>query len=134
MSTPSSADVNKSKARDAEGITVDVNYDEGDVHIPKHLNFAERMVNLIIPHGGFLSGVFNLASVTLGAGILSIPSAFNTSGMIMAIIYLLIVTSLTVYSISLLVIASEKTGLRSFEALSRGLFGRGGDIFTAVLM
>lgn len=106
VSTPSSTDINKSKTRDENGITVEVNYDEGDVHIPKHYNFAERVVNLIIPRGGFLSGVFNLASVTLGAGILSIPSAFNTSGMIMAIIYLLVVTSLTVYSIKLLVIAS----------------------------
>ncbi|EPY24446.1 amino acid transporter [Angomonas deanei] len=78
--------------------------------------------------------MFNLASVTLGAGIMSIPSSFNTSGMIMAIIYLVVVTILTVYSITLLVTASEKSGLRSFESLARGLFGRGGDFFVAFLM
>ncbi|AYU81246.1 putative amino acid transporter aATP11 [Leishmania infantum JPCM5] len=97
-------------------------------------NIFSRIFNAIIPHGGLLSGAVNLACVTLGAGIMSIPSAFNTSGIIMAVFYLVIITSLTVLSITLLSNAMEKTGIYSFEGLARALFGRGGDIVAAVLM
>lgn len=98
------------------------------------LSLPGRVLGHIIPRGGLLSGVFNIASVTLGAGIMSIPSAFNTSGMIMAVFYLIVVTLLTVFSISLIIIAAERTGQHSYEALARTLFGRGGDILVAILM
>lgn len=100
----------------------------------KPRNPIARLLNAVVPKGGVLSGMFNLASVTLGAGIMSIPAAFNTAGVIMSVIYLVVVTTLTVYSISLLVTAAEKTGLHSFEALARGLLGRGGDYVVAALM
>lgn len=96
--------------------------------------FIVRWANYIVPYGGVLSGMFNLASVTLGAGIISIPSAFNTTGILMSTFYLCVVTILTIYSIRLLVTASERTGLRTFEELTCGLFGRFGDIFSASLM
>ncbi|RNE95191.1 putative amino acid transporter [Trypanosoma rangeli] len=105
---------------------------ESPQQAPKH--WLLRLVNIIVPRGGALSGMLNLASVTLGAGIISIPSAFNTSGMVMAMVYLLAVTALTVFSIHLLVAASERTGYRSFESLARGLLGRGADIAVALLM
>ncbi|KAK7195131.1 Transmembrane amino acid transporter protein/Tryptophan/tyrosine permease family [Novymonas esmeraldas] len=100
----------------------------------KRRNIFMRIVNTIIPNGGLLSGAVNLASVTLGAGIMSIPASFNTSGMIMAVFYLIVITALTVFSITLLAQAMEKTGIYSFEGLARALFGRGGDIIVAVLM
>ncbi|RNE94833.1 amino acid transporter, partial [Trypanosoma rangeli] len=103
---------------------------ESPQQAPKH--WLLRLVNIIVPRGGALSGMLNLASVTLGAGIISIPSAFNTSGMVMAMVYLLAVTALTVFSIHLLVAASERTGYRSFESLARGLLGRGADIAVAL--
>lgn len=88
----------------------------------------------IIPNGGFLSGVFNLAGSSLGAGILALPSAMNTSGIIMGTIYLLAIYALTVYSLRILAMAAKKTRIRSYEGMARGLFGRGGDIFTAIIM
>ncbi|KEG07537.1 putative amino acid transporter [Trypanosoma grayi] len=97
-------------------------------------NPVARFFNRIVPRGGSLAGMFNLASVTLGAGIISIPSAFNTSGMAMAVTYLVVVTALTVFSIMLLVSASERTGFRSFESMARGLLGRGADYAVAFLM
>lgn len=100
----------------------------------KSSNFVARAFNKVIPNGGLLSGVFNLASVTLGAGIMSIPSSFNTSGLVMGVIYLVIITALTVFSITLLSKAIEKTQIYSFEGLAAALFGRGGDIVVAVLM
>lgn len=97
-------------------------------------NVFARAFGTIIPNGGLLSGVFNLASVTLGAGIMSIPSSFNTSGLVMGVIYLVIITGLTIFSITLLSQAMIKTGIYSFEGLATALFGRGGDITVAVLM
>lgn len=105
-----------------------------DASPPQKRNLLLRITNFFIPHGGLLSGVFNFASVSLGAGIISIPTAFNTSGMIMATVYLVCVTVLTVYSITLIAQAAEKTGLHTYESMARGLFGRFGDIFTAILM
>lgn len=105
-----------------------------DAKSRRRRNVFSRISNAIIPHGGLLSGAVNLACVTLGAGIMSIPSAFNTSGIIMAVFYLVIITSLTVFSITLLSKAMEKTGIYSFEGLARALFGRGGDIVAALLM
>ncbi|RHW73280.1 amino acid transporter [Trypanosoma brucei equiperdum] len=97
-------------------------------------NALMRCFHFILPRGGALSGIFNLASVTLGAGIMSIPSAFNTSGMIMAIIYLVLVTVFTVFSIFLIVSAAEKTGYRSFESMARNLLGPRADIAVGFLL
>lgn len=93
-----------------------------------------RLGRTIIPYGGFLSGTFNFASITLGAGVISIPSAFREAGVLMATFYLAVVTSLTVYSIRQLAFASDRTGLTSFEALASGLFGRVGGYISAALM
>ncbi|RNF00049.1 putative amino acid transporter [Trypanosoma conorhini] len=111
---------------------MEVGSKEGLQPAPK--NWFLRLFGYIVPHGGALSGMLNLASVTLGAGIISLPSAFNTSGMVMAMVYLVAVTVLTVFSINLLVRASERTGYRSFESLARGLLGRGADIAVALLL
>lgn len=88
----------------------------------------------VVPNGGFLSGVFNLAGSSLGAGILALPNAFHTSGYVMGTIYLIVIFLLTVFSLRLLAIAATKTGIRSYEGMARDLFGPGGDIFTAVIM
>ncbi|KPA73905.1 putative amino acid transporter aATP11 [Leptomonas pyrrhocoris] len=108
--------------------------EDKDYPSQRQRNIFVRVVQTIIPNGGLLSGVFNLASVTLGAGIMSIPSSLNTSGLIMGIVYLVIITALTVFSITLLTQAMLKTGIYSFEHLARAMFGRGGDIIVAVLM
>ncbi|CCD17672.1 unnamed protein product [Trypanosoma congolense IL3000] len=94
----------------------------------------QQCVHRVLPRGGALSGIFNLSSVTLGAGILSIPSAFNTSGMVMAIIYLVLVTFLTVFSIFLLAAVAERTGYRSFEAAARNLLGPRADVAVGFLL
>lgn len=100
----------------------------------RSLHAVAHFFNLIVPRGGILSGALNLASVTFGAGIMSYPSAFNKAGLGMAVIYLILVTLFTVFSIALLAEASHKTGLMSFESLARHLFGRGADIFVACVM
>ncbi|TPP45388.1 Transmembrane amino acid transporter family protein [Leishmania donovani] len=106
-----------------------------EVEVPKQQPmFLVRLMRRVIPPGGFASGVFNLAGSSLGAGILGLPYAFDTSGIVMGTIYLIVIYLLTVYSVRLLAIVYGKTGIRSYELTARILFGRGGDIFTAVIM
>lgn len=88
----------------------------------------------IIPYGGILSSGINMASSTLGAGIVGLPSAFQYAGIGMAIIYLVVVSILTVYSIMLLSIVGERTGLRSWSQIARTLLGRGADYFLVFVM
>ncbi|RNC33743.1 amino acid permease, partial [Trypanosoma cruzi] len=70
----------------------------------------KRGLHRIIPYGGIISSGCNLASSSLGAGILALPYAFNTSGLAMALVYLVVVGLLTIYSFTLLGIAGKRTG------------------------
>lgn len=88
----------------------------------------------IVPYGGMVSNAFNLASATLGAGIVLLPSGFKDSGVIVATFLLILCCSTTIYSIRLLALTKDKTGLRSYEEMAHGLLGRGVDYFTAFLM
>ncbi|ORC86943.1 amino acid transporter [Trypanosoma theileri] len=92
-----------------------------------------KFVGSIIPYGGLLSTTFNLASATLGGGVISLPAAFQMSGVVMSIILLVLVTACTVYSVGLMMEAVELTGYNSYADLSRNLFGRGWDYFTVFL-
>lgn len=77
-------------------------------------------VNLV-PVGGLLSTGFNLASTTIGAGILGLPDAFRSVGSLMAILYIATVTIETVFSMHLLVLVVQKTGLLSYEDMASKL-------------
>lgn len=85
-------------------------------------------------HGGIGSSVFNFTAGTVGAGFLALPQAFALCGYIQGTILLLVFGVLTVYSVRLLGIAERRTGLCTFEDLSRHLLGRGWDIFTTFIM
>lgn len=102
----------------------------------KPQNPIAKLFNTIVPHGGMLASMYNLAAVTLGSGIISLPSAFQACGVITSVFVLLAITASTVYSVYILMEAVEKTNKRfySYEALARGLLGRGWDIFAAFNM
>ncbi|RNF26384.1 putative amino acid permease [Trypanosoma conorhini] len=97
-------------------------------------NIFLRAMHVVMPYGGIVSSAFNLASSTLGAGIVALPAAFQMSGILMSVLYLLLVASMVVYSFVLLTIVGERTGLRSYEKVTRLLLGRGADHLLAVLM
>ncbi|KEG11555.1 amino acid permease [Trypanosoma grayi] len=97
-------------------------------------NPVKKVLHRIIPYGGILSSGFNLASSSLGAGIIALPYAFNTSGLVMSIVYLVVVAVLTVYSFTLLGIAGKRTGLRNYEQITRALLGPGADYFLAFVL
>ncbi|CAD2220176.1 Transmembrane amino acid transporter protein, putative [Angomonas deanei] len=88
----------------------------------------------VVPPGGLIANCFQLGSCTLGGAIISMPDSFRTSGIGMAVIYLVIMYAVTVYSMTQLGFAMRITGLDSYETMGRGLFGRGGDYFVGAVM
>ncbi|PBJ74530.1 amino acid transporter [Trypanosoma cruzi cruzi] len=86
-----------------------------------------------IPPGGLLSTVFNLSSICIGAGILGLPFAANSSGLVLALVYPALIGVLTVYSLYCLAVQMERLGSRTYEGMARVLLGPGFDYVTAVL-
>lgn len=101
---------------------------------PAPTNCVTGFFRRVMPPGGFFSAVFNFAGSSLGAGILGLPYAFETSGIVMGTIYLIVIYLLTVYSLRILTATALKTGIYSYEGLGRSLFGKGGDYFCALVM
>ncbi|KPI90307.1 putative amino acid transporter aATP11 [Leptomonas seymouri] len=97
------------------------------------LRTVGKLLQIMIPYGGMLSSGFNMASTCIGAGILGLPAAFNSVGIIMATVYLVLITAETAYSMRLLAQVSEKTGLRSFEEMAKNLLHPRADIVVAIL-
>ncbi|CAC9499060.1 amino acid transporter [Leishmania donovani] len=93
-----------------------------------------RALQVIMPYGGILASAFSIASSTIGGGIIGLPAAFQMSGMGMAIIYLIVVVIMAIYSFVLLAIVSHKTGLYNWEIIARRLMGRGWDYFVVFVM
>ncbi|ESL06046.1 amino acid permease [Trypanosoma rangeli SC58] len=101
---------------------------------PKRVNCLKRLTERLVPDGGVVSGVFNLAAGSLGAGILGLPTAFRDSGVVAGTIYLFIIYLFTVLSMNLLARTAVKTGIHSYEKTGAQILGRGGDIFVVVIM
>lgn len=99
----------------------------------KPVTLGQRICG-IVSHGGTVASVYTLASATLGAGIVAVPAGFMDSGIAVSTALLIAVYGCTVYSIALLGIAKDQTGLRSYEEMARGLLGRGWDYLAAALM
>ncbi|PBJ76683.1 amino acid transporter,amino acid permease [Trypanosoma cruzi cruzi] len=97
------------------------------------LSRAKAFTGIVVPYGGLFSSVFNLASVCVGAGILGLPAAANSSGLVMAFIYLLVITCFAIYSLHILGKTMEKTGLRTFESMAKQLVGDRFDYFVALI-
>jgi len=97
--------------------------------------FATCLVMLatVMPAGGMLATSFNMASTAIGAGILGLPAATGSTGYIMTLIYLIAITAETVYSMVLLVEASQLCGERTYERMANKLFFHGADYMVAAI-
>ncbi|CAM42624.1 amino acid permease [Leishmania braziliensis MHOM/BR/75/M2904] len=84
-----------------------------------------KAVCTIIPPGGILSAAFNMASASIGAGILGLPSATDSAGLILATLYLIVITYFSVFSMYILALAAQNTRIKSFEGMARWLFPAG---------
>ncbi|XP_067242602.1 probable sodium-coupled neutral amino acid transporter 6 [Chanodichthys erythropterus] len=79
----------------------------------------------------FMSSAFNLMNAIMGSGILGLSYAMANTGIIGFSILLLVVSSLAVYSIHLLLLLCDKTGINSYEGLGEKAFNRPGKILVA---
>ncbi len=77
------------------------------------------------PSQGSLWGTaFNMCTAILGAGALSLPAAVGAMGLLPAVALLAFTALATHFSVVLLVETIVATGTRSFEDLTRHVFGR----------
>eukprot|EP00796_Vickermania_ingenoplastis_P012338 gene12338-8466_t len=90
-------------------------------------NPVARLFSSVCPYGGVLASGLNLASSSIGAGIIALPHACAVSGLGMALFYLVIVALLTVLSYTLIAAAGNKTGMRNYAQVVRALLGPGAD-------
>ncbi|KAH9578354.1 Amino acid transporter [Trypanosoma melophagium] len=74
--------------------------------------------------GGVVGAALTLAVTTMGAGILTLPSAFYNAGVVPAMIMLIIVALLTIVSIDYMVLCIDKIGVNSYEQINRVLLGK----------
>lgn len=119
----------------------EVEKESGSEEVPPHENACWKclrplrvMAAVIVPYGGLLSSSFNMASATLGAGIISLPSGFNLSGIAMASFYLVLIMIGTIFSMSLIAHVLLRTGFKNYSMAARKLMGPGADYFLAALI
>ncbi|CCD16476.1 unnamed protein product [Trypanosoma congolense IL3000] len=86
---------------------------------------------IVMPPGGIAASAFNISASTLGAGIVGLPAAAQSSGLVMAMFYLLIITLLCIFTMHSLAVAAEKSNARTFEEITHKLLGRGASYFLA---
>ncbi|CCW63145.1 unnamed protein product [Phytomonas sp. EM1] len=93
------------------------------------------MVSCInLSSGSVLGAALSLSVTTMGAGILTLPSAYADAGVITATLLMLFIAIMTVYSVDFIVHGVEKLGLNSYEELTRELFGRKAEEFVRVAL
>jgi amino acid permease len=85
--------------------------------------FAADVLSEHFSEGSIRGSVFNLCSATLGAGCLSLPYALTCAGIGLGIGMLAIGAAATIFSIHLLVLVRTRTGLSTYESVSKAVFG-----------
>ncbi len=71
-----------------------------------------------------LGATANMINTIIGGGILSIPFAFKSSGMLAGVLYQAAFGAMTLHGIRLLLISLEYAPVRSYEDLAHAAFGR----------
>ncbi|XP_056617432.1 probable sodium-coupled neutral amino acid transporter 6 [Triplophysa dalaica] len=79
----------------------------------------------------FASSAFNLMNAIMGSGILGLAFVMANTGIVGFSILLVVVSSLAAYSIHLLLLLCDKTGINSYEVLGEKAFNRPGKILVA---
>lgn len=87
----------------------------------------------LIPSGSIFATICSTCATCVGGGILGIPSAFGSSGMIAAVMWLVAMGLACAYSLRLLAMAAERTGEKSYEQLAGVLLGKPG-LYTVAAM
>jgi len=89
-----------------------------------HEKFRRLIFSTCLPGEDSIIGpIANLCSATLGAGVLALPFAISSAGIIFGIFLLIIAAASTILSIDMLVESCAKSKQKSYETLTVALFG-----------
>ena len=107
----------------------------------KDVNYDSIMVEIdsvMEPHGKHSNGkssitnvLWNFLNITVGIGILSLPYAMTTTGLISTVISLVIFGFICTYTLNLLVISAQKVSIFNYEGLAEHCYGSFGYIITS---
>ncbi|CBZ31085.1 putative amino acid permease [Leishmania mexicana MHOM/GT/2001/U1103] len=75
-------------------------------------------------HASLLAAALSISVTTIGAGVLAIPATFESDGIALVALALLVVGVLTVVSIDFLILCIHKLGAHSYEEISDELLGQ----------
>lgn len=78
---------------------------------------------MVVAKRPLLGSALSLSVMTVGCGVLAIPATFETDGVTLVALTLLLVGVLTVVSIDFLVVCINKVGAHSYEEISDELLG-----------
>ena len=73
--------------------------------------------------GSLFSGIINLTNTIVGAGVLGLPFAFNSSGLGLGMLLLSAVGIVETYSLILLLESSKVTGIDSYGGVAKAAYG-----------
>ena len=73
--------------------------------------------------GSVISAVLNLSSTIVGGGTLSLPYAFNNSGLLMGMIFQIVVALASGFSIYLVMSCARRSGAETYEDIAAMAFG-----------
>lgn len=96
-------------------------------HNFEHLHYEKaRIVPTFFEEGSFRAAVFQLACISLGVGIFTMPMVFSSVGFVSGMGLLLMFAVLSDFSIQLMLQAAWMTGAETYEDVLGVAFGRGG--------
>jgi len=76
-----------------------------------------------IPNASPMAAFVNLFNCAVGAGVLSLPGAFQNMGILLAILIFVLMGAAALYSLNILVLDSIKVGVTTYDALVYRVFG-----------
>ncbi|GMI14955.1 hypothetical protein TrLO_g10415 [Triparma laevis f. longispina] len=85
-------------------------------------------------HTSLLTSTFNLVSTVIGGGILSIPFAYATTGLLLTSIYVLLASLMAGFSLYILCSCSRRTGGSSYSDVVRIAFGPKAELTVTLIL
>ncbi|KAL6105627.1 slc38a6 [Pungitius sinensis] len=105
---------------------------KGDERTPLLRNNVQRSEPTTTKGATFISSVFNLMNAIMGSGILGLAYAMANTGVLGFCILLVLVSSLSAYSIHLLLKLCEQTGINSYEEIGEKALQKPGKVVVGI--
>ena len=109
--------------------------DEGPVFTPA--SSLQRILTYTADRfqpGSIKGSVFTLIAAVVGAGTLSLPFALSQAGLLLGVFFLLAFAASAVFSIHMLIVARDESGVTTYRGLAEAAGGRRFGAFSQVLL